>query len=201
MQLEIIIKLIYIDLSLYKLLITLDHYINSYKPTLMFSMLCNTPASPHPPPGASPRGSAGAGPAPRLRLPTLQRPLSFPRRRPEGTSGLQRSRGRDAGRLITKINPPQKATSRWLAARRKGPAPELLWNLSRLCPAPLGRQRAVRGSKDFFCSKRKIPAMIKPLSAGGDQMISENNLPFDNISFKMNAGLDWRGMNSIICTI
>lgn len=38
MQLEIIIKLIYIDLSLYKLLITIAHYINSYKPMLIFSI-------------------------------------------------------------------------------------------------------------------------------------------------------------------
>lgn len=200
MQLEIIIKLIYIDLSLYKLLITIGHYINSYKPTLMFSMLCNTPVSPRPPPGASPRASAGAGPDPRLRLPAPQRPLSFPRRRPGGSSGLQRSRGRDVGCLLTKNN-PQKSGSRRLAARRKGPAPVLLWNLSRRCLTPLSREREVRGPKDFFCSKRKIPAMIKSLSAGGNQMISENNLPFDNISFKMNAGLDWRGMNSIICTI
>lgn len=157
MQLEIIIKLIYIDLSLYKLLITLGHYINSYKPTLMFSMLCNTPASPHPPPGASPRGSAGAGPAPRLRLPTLQRPLSFPRRRPGGTSGLQRSRGRDAGRLITKINPPKKPSpGGWQRGGRARPQ-----RSSETCPVSARHLSAVSGrsgaQKTFFVRRERSP--------------------------------------------
>lgn len=160
MQLEIIIKLIYIDLSLYKLLITLGHYINSYKPTLMFSMLCNTPASPHPPPGASPRGSAGAGPAPRLRLPTLQRPLSFPRRRPGGTSGLQRSRGRDAGRLITKINPP-KSHLQVAGSAEEGPGPRAPLELVPSLPGTSRPSAGGPGLKRLFLFEEKDPRYDK----------------------------------------
>lgn len=108
MQLEIIIKLIYIDLSLYKLLITIGHYINSYKPTLMFSMLCNTPASPHPPPGASSRGSAGAGPDPRLRFALPAEPALLSSETPRGKLRASEKPGKRSGVFVNQEQPPKK---------------------------------------------------------------------------------------------